>query len=89
MVVMSTKFQYLCNSPAHIFGGKAAEYGQFPFMALLSKWRRGRMEFVCGASLINRRYVITAAHCHNPNVLSEQIVQVREHRNHVQLTLDI
>ncbi|XP_059092135.1 phenoloxidase-activating factor 1-like [Tigriopus californicus] len=46
-----------------IIGGKTAKVGQFPYLALLGYWRRGMYFYACGGTLINRRYVITAAHC--------------------------
>ena len=50
----------------YIIGGENATYGEFPFMALLSIEFNGRFIHICGGSLINRRYVVSAAHCHNP-----------------------
>ncbi|XP_040579851.1 venom peptide isomerase heavy chain [Lepeophtheirus salmonis] len=49
-----------------IFGGKDATLGEFPFVALLgyeSVSIKRNYDYLCGGVLINRRYVITAAHC--------------------------
>ena len=59
-----------------IIGGSQANRGEFPFIALLGyKGQNGRIVYKCGGSLINRRYIITAAHCHLPPRL--QIVEIR------------
>ena len=43
-----------------IVNGKVANIGDYPYMALL-KMVDGR--YSCGGSLINKWYVLTAAHC--------------------------
>ena len=43
-----------------IVGGKVANIGDYPYMALL-KMADGK--YACGGSLINKWYVLTAAHC--------------------------
>ncbi|CAO1358462.1 unnamed protein product [Diamesa serratosioi] len=56
-----------------IFGGTQTELNEFPWTALLG-YKNGNkpIQFYCGGSLINNRYVITAAHC-----LSESLTNVR------------
>lgn len=51
-----------------IHGGDESDLGEFPWIALL--WFRlgdgGGEFFHCGGTLINNRYVLTAAHCLEP-----------------------
>ena len=60
-----------CGSNANvgfIVGGEQASIGEFPFMALMGyDTPNGRRVYSCGGALINRRYVVTAAHCQTTN----------------------
>ena len=51
---------------SHIVGGKAAQLGEFPWMALLgyAPWKKSPdIAYLCAGSVINKHYVLTAAHC--------------------------
>jgi len=68
-----------------IVGGKDALPGEFPFTALLGRKGKRRVsgvtipvnQFSCGGTLINLRYVVTAAHCHHRTLKRKQIGLVR------------
>merc|ERR1711971_1273429 len=53
----------------NIVGGKTAKLGDYPYMALLGstqqnpRTKKTETFYTCGGSLINKWYVLTAAHC--------------------------
>ena len=53
------------TSTQNIVGGKDAGLGDYPFAALLAYQIRGEKYYLCGGSVINSKYIITAAHCHS------------------------
>ncbi|XP_041969282.1 phenoloxidase-activating factor 3-like [Aricia agestis] len=49
-----------------VVGGTIAGLYEFPWMALIATRTRSGLDFSCGGSIINSRYILTAAHCiHN------------------------
>ncbi|CAG9565298.1 unnamed protein product [Danaus chrysippus] len=46
-----------------IIGGRVAKIYEFPWMALISYNTREGLQFLCGGSIINSRYILTAGHC--------------------------
>lgn len=54
-----------------VVGGEDAPIGAYPWAAVLGYRSKGLPEihFECGGSVINERYIMTAAHCVNDNIL--------------------
>lgn len=50
-------------SENRIYGGTIADITDFPWMALLLYEYSGEFKTVCAGTLINERYILTAAHC--------------------------
>lgn len=48
-----------------IIGGKLVSDGQYPWLARLGYTTKikGRYVYLCGGALVNKKFVITAAHC--------------------------
>lgn len=63
-----------------LYGGRATDLDEFPWMALLG-YRRpdGSITYQCGGVLINHRYVLTAGHCVAGAILNDvgQLVTIR------------
>merc|ERR1711899_648815 len=65
-----------CGTPLFsqsILGGKTTKFGSYPFMALLGyEHPRYGLTYECGGTVINKYYILTAAHCmhyKNPDVV--------------------
>ncbi|XP_049283477.1 CLIP domain-containing serine protease 14D-like isoform X2 [Anopheles funestus] len=61
-----------------IVGGRIAKIDEFPWTALI-EFRKGdgSFDFHCGGTLINERYVVTAAHCVMPTNSKWKVHRVR------------
>lgn len=68
------------NQQPRIVGGQPAELGAWPWIALLGYSTRNRPGpfWDCGGSLINERYVVTAAHCLTHPFLTLKVVRLGE-----------
>ena len=76
----------IAGTEHRIVGGEDALPGEFPFTALLGRKTKRKIRknlevdqyiYTCGGTLINLRYVVTAAHCHHPTDKGNQINLVR------------
>ncbi|KAB7496397.1 Serine protease easter [Armadillidium nasatum] len=70
-----------CGLPAtevKIINGSPALIGAFPWMAALGYTAPGRSKpsFLCAGSVINSKYVLTAAHCLDPNEIGGHTLSV-------------
>ena len=46
-----------------VIGGDDAKLGEFPYIALLGYFLNGDVYYLCGGSVLNAKYILTAAHC--------------------------
>uniref|UniRef100_A0A182QQ75 CLIP domain-containing serine protease n=1 Tax=Anopheles farauti TaxID=69004 RepID=A0A182QQ75_9DIPT len=61
-----------------IFGGQPTKIDEFPWTALIEYQKPdGRLGFHCGGSIINERYILTAAHCINAIPRTWKVHRVR------------
>lgn len=65
----------LTNKHNRIVGGVETLVNQYPWMALLMY----RGQFYCGGTVINSRFVLTAAHCIDRFDASKMTVRISEH----------
>ncbi len=53
-------------SAENIVGGSVAKIGEFPYMALFGYDGLNNQTFyLCGGAIVNAKYILTAAHCHD------------------------
>ncbi len=58
---------------AAVVGGEATTLNQLPFFARLILYKTGASQFgnICGGSIVNDRYILTAAHCVSSDVFTD------------------
>lgn len=61
-----------------IHGGEEAPLGAYPWMAIMGYKEIGfdAIEYQCAGSIINNRYILTAAHCVSPQLLAVKSLEV-------------
>ena len=63
---------------SRIVKGNSVNLGQIPWM--VSVYKKQTHEFVCGGTIINRRQVISAAHCYDEDLyVNRTTFQIIEH----------
>ncbi|XP_039432141.2 venom protease-like [Culex pipiens pallens] len=74
MTLPGTKMCGLDNLGDRIYEGSKPEINQYPWAVALEYRNQEPPVVQCGGSLINTRYVVTAAHCVNRNILKEDLI---------------
>lgn len=66
------------NGLSRIFGGQEAPIDGYPWIAAMgySEFGFGHIQYHCAGSIINERYVLTAAHCVSPSVLNLKKLEI-------------
>ncbi|KAJ8960309.1 hypothetical protein NQ318_004035 [Aromia moschata] len=72
------------STDSRITYGTRTAIGEFPWMALIAYYEHEVLDFKCGGTVINERYVLTAAHC----ILPSSIVGVRLGEHNLDTMID-
>ncbi|XP_044260044.1 phenoloxidase-activating factor 1-like isoform X1 [Tribolium madens] len=60
------------NSDNKIVGGTETYLDEFPWLALLKYVNGNKIRYSCAGSLIHEQYVLTAAHCVDPQIIKQK-----------------
>lgn len=60
------------DSDNKIVGGTETYLDEFPWLALLKYVNGKKVRYSCAGSLINEQYVLTAAHCVDPEIIKQK-----------------
>lgn len=52
-----------CQGNTRIVGGQEASLGQFPYQVVVYVIDSDGNAFICGGSIIDRNWILTAGHC--------------------------
>ncbi|CAG0904377.1 unnamed protein product [Cyprideis torosa] len=65
------------RSPNKILGGEMADYGDYPYQISIQIWG-GILgwQHVCGGSILNENWILTASHCNILNVIGQSDARV-------------
>lgn len=55
-----------------IVGGSETSLGEYPWIALFKYIKGNKIQYACSGSLVNEQYVVTAAHCVDPDIIARK-----------------
>lgn len=68
-VILLCAGSYANKIQPRIINGVDSQRGQFPYYAYLELFRSSKSGSACGAAILNENWLLTAAHCIEPNIV--------------------